>query len=56
MDSKTYPPRQPDEEPDYEPEDCDYCKQNMEQNDIEYTLDCHWTGQTWICDHCGLPL
>ena len=40
--------------PGYEPEDCD-CKDEMEEDGIEYTQDFTAQDGTWICDHCGRP-
>lgn len=38
--------------PTYEPEDCEDCSQEAEENGIEYEANfTHITG-SWTCEHC----
>lgn len=59
-DSKLEPSEEEDEifndedEPWYEPEDCE-CRDEQEDNGIEYTQEFTWENGTWVCDHCGKP-
>lgn len=39
-------------EPWYEPEWCEDCSSECEENGIEYEPNFTWTGDSWICDHC----
>ena len=39
-----------------EPEECEYCKEEMEEAGIEYTLDYYVEDGYAYCEHCGRPL
>lgn len=43
-------------EPTYEPEDCEECREECENDGIEYESNFTWNkGGWWECDSCGRP-
>ena len=46
---------QKEDEPWYEPEDCEYCLEDCEHNNIEYEHNFTWRDGCWYCDSCGQP-
>ena len=40
-------------EPEWEPEWCEICQSECEENDIEYEFNVHAENGSWVCDHCG---
>ena len=40
-------------EPWYEPEDCEDCAAEAEESGIEYERNFTWKDGSWICDSCG---
>lgn len=45
-----------DEEPWYEPEWCEDCSAECEENGIEYEANFTWKNGCWHCDSCGRPV
>lgn len=44
------------DEPWYEPEWCESCQEDCEQNGIEYEPLFDWVCGGWVCEHCGRPV
>lgn len=44
-----------DSEPWYEPEWCEDCSYDAEENGIEYEPNFTWEGGIWVCDNCRRP-
>jgi len=44
-----------EDDPWYEPEDCEYCLEEAEESGIEYESNFTWENGTWVCDVCGRP-
>ena len=42
-----------EEEPFLEAEDCVYCVDECEDNDVGYERDFKWQGGKWVCQGCG---
>ncbi len=45
-----------DKEPDYEPEDCEDCKEESLEDNVEYEQDFSHDGETWYCENCRRPV
>ena len=45
-----------EEELEYEPEWCEQCSMEMEEEGIEYTFDYYVEDGTAYCEHCRMPL
>lgn len=44
------------DEPTYDPEDCEHCKRENENDGVEYEQNVTWKDGQWICDNCGRPV
>ena len=47
--------KEEDDEPWYEPEDCEECMEECENDGIEYEHNFTWKDGCWYCDSCGQP-
>lgn len=43
------------DEPTYEPEDCEECKEEAKLSGIEYEQYFSWKNGSWYCNQCGRP-
>lgn len=39
--------------PTIDPEDCESCKRNAEENGFEYEHNVTWKNGMWVCDNCN---
>lgn len=45
-----------EDEPTFEPEDCERCRRLSEESYIEYERNVTYKDGAWICDECGQPV
>lgn len=41
--------------PGYDPEDCEYCRKESEENDCEYEANFTYINGNWECCNCRRP-